>query len=86
MLKIPRENIVRKENDYPGITRQLDAIESRPLPPCFRCGSTDTAVTNVGIVGRTIALASASTKFHLRPNDKPGEFFCNTCRQYFDVL
>lgn len=86
MLKIPRENMVRKEKDYPGITRQLDEIENRPLPNCFRCGSEDTAVTNVGLVGRTILLASASTKFHLRPNGKPGEFYCNTCKQYFDVI
>ena len=86
MLKIPRQYIVGKEKDYPGIIKQLDEIEKRSLPNCFLCGSDDTAVVSVGVIGRTILLAGASTKFHLRPNGKPGEFYCNTCQKYFDVI
>ena len=56
------------------------------VPPCTRCGSSTTASVQVGLIGLTIRLAATCSKFKLIPNGpKPGEWFCNACRRFFDV-
>ena len=46
---------------------------------------TNTASVQVGVIGRTIYMASATSKFHRVPNSEQalGKYFCNRCRQYF---
>jgi hypothetical protein len=56
------------------------------VPPCPRCGTSNTASVQVGIVWITIWMASTCPKFKLIPNGpKPGNWFCNTCQKFFDV-
>ena len=71
---------------YPGVEEQLRRFQEAELPSCPHCGSNDTASVHVGIIGRTIYLASRTKKFHLVPNmtDRIGKFFCNACKKYFD--
>jgi hypothetical protein len=84
MLKIPMEKLQDYESDHPGITEQIWDFENAILPACSLCGSEDTADVQVGIIGRTIYIHSATTKFHLTPNGpKKGRYFCNSCRSYF---
>lgn len=83
MLKVDKKWLEVVEKNYNGITKMVEKYENMDLPKCPYCNSSDTAVTNVGIVGRSINLASATTKFHLRPNGKPGEYYCNNCKKYF---
>jgi len=55
------------------------------LPQCPRCGSKDTADVQCGIIGRTINIAAATTRFKLIPNGPaPGKYFCNACDEFFD--
>ena len=84
MLKATNEYLKKVEVLYPGIKGQIEHFENAELPSCKLCGSADTASTQVGVIGRSIHIAGATTKFHLRPNDKPGNYFCNKCRKYFD--
>ena len=85
MLKINKKELNQLEKDYPGIKEQIRSFEEATLPACPRCGSEDTADVQVGIIGRTINIAGATTKFHLMANGpKPGKYFCNTCREYFN--
>jgi hypothetical protein len=73
------------EKDYPGITSNIRFFDEAELPSCSHCGSSDTANVQVGVIGRTIAIAGMTRKFHLIANGpKPGKYFCRTCRQYFD--
>jgi hypothetical protein len=72
------------ENRYPGITESILRFERAELPACPRCGSQDTANVQVGLIGRTIDIAAATTKFKLIPNGpKPGAYFCNACGEFF---
>ena len=74
------------EQDYPGIGEQIERHQSAELPPCPHCGSESTAVVGVGAVGRAILLSSTCSKFKLIGNGpKPGEYFCNSCQQFFDA-
>lgn len=84
MLKIDEDTISRIEQKYPGIREQLLQFEGAILPACSRCGSEDTADVQVGVIGRTINLAAATTKFKLIPNGpKDDTYFCNTCEKFF---
>ena len=72
------------EEGYPGVKENINWFEKADLPRCSRCGSDDTATVQCGIIGRTINIVAATTKFHLLANGpKPGEYFCNACRKYF---
>lgn len=84
MLRITEEEIKQLESQYPGIAEQIWGFEEADLPACPVCGSTDTASVQVGMIGRTINIGAATTKFHLmlNGNDK-GIYFCNVCRQQF---
>lgn len=85
MIKVSPETILRMESQHPGITEQIEDFELMALPTCPKCCSQDTAAVNVGIIGRTINLAAATTKFHLRANGKPDDFYCNACKRYFPL-
>lgn len=83
MLTLGSEDLDRLESQHPGIAESIRRFEAADLPPCPKCKSSETASVQVGIVGRSIAIASATTKFHLRPNGRPGNYFCSSCGQYF---
>ena len=85
MLKVDKETLDRMETGYPGIVETILEFEQAPLPACSRCRSEDTADVQCGIVGRTINIAAATTKFKLIANGpKPGNHFCNTCNELFN--
>jgi len=84
MLKIGKRAIMHLESQYLGIAEQIEYFERAILPECGHCRSADTAVVQIGIIGRTIAIAGATSKFHLIPNGpKPDAYWCNGCRQFF---
>ena len=83
-LKVDKETLDRMEVLYPAIVQSIQYFENAALPTCIYCGSEDTADVQVGIIGRTIHIASATTKFELIPNGpKPGAFWCNACEKFF---
>lgn len=86
MIKISESQFKTYEQNYPGITEQILRYDNRVLPPCVFCGSTDTAVVLRGIVGRTLHLAFATSKVNLNAESGSRHFYCNTCRQPFDLL
>ena len=85
MLRVTEDSLERMKPLYPGIREAVAYYESLNLPRCAICASEDTAKVSAGIVGRSILVASATTKMHFRPNGRPAEYFCNKCRQYFEV-
>ena len=86
MLKISEADFYELECKYEGIVSQIRRFEESSLPDCPDCGTSDTAEVNVGIIGRTILLSAATTKFKLIPNaPKEGDYWCNECRTYFDT-
>ncbi len=85
MLKIDKETLNDMEKEHPGIGETILRFDEATLPVCFRCGSENTADVQVGIIGCTIYIAAATTKFVLIPNGpKPGKYFCNTCNEFFN--
>jgi len=85
MIKISKEDLEQMESQHPGIIEQIMSFENAQLPTCTHCGSEKTADVQVGIIGRTIYITTATTKFHLIPNGpRPGRYFCNQCRKFFD--
>ena len=68
-------------------TRILKQYTEMDVPRCTHCGATNTASVQVGIIGLTIRLAATCRKFKLLANGpKPGSWFCNECKAFFDVL
>jgi hypothetical protein len=65
MLKVDKENLGEMEIKYPGIRETILHFEETKLPVCPRCGSDDTASVQSGIIGRTINISAATTKFKL---------------------
>lgn len=85
MLKTDTMALRHLEEKYSGIGETIRSFEGMALPACPRCRSTDTASVNCGVIGRTIALAGATTKFRLIANGpKPGSYFCNVCEMFFE--
>jgi len=85
MLKITQAELEKMESQREGIIKSIMAYENENLPSCPHCGSGDTASVQVGIMGRTIYIAAATTKVKLIPNGpKQGEYFCHECGKYFD--
>jgi hypothetical protein len=85
MLKIDEETLDRMEELYPGIRETILRFENATLQACSHCGSENAADVQIGIIGRTIHIAAATTKFVVIPNaPKPGKYFCYTCKSYFD--
>ncbi len=85
MLKVDQKTLDKMESQYEGILKTIMYFENADLPVCPLCGSSDTADVQCGIIGRTIYLATATTKVTLVPSSPaPGTYFCNECRKYFD--
>lgn len=83
MLKISENRLREIEIEDPHIARAIREYENRILPDCTFCGSDNTAKVTVGIVSASMTLLFSTTKAHLRPNFLPGNYWCNTCRNYF---
>ena len=84
MLKVSKERLDEMETQHKGVVKTIMRFENADLPPCPHCQSANTADVQVGLVGRTMAIAGATTKFHLLANGpKPGRYYCNDCKQYF---
>jgi hypothetical protein len=84
VLTIDQSQLERLEEKYPGIGEQIRYFEDATYPACSRCGSEDTASVQCGIIGRTINIAAATTKFKLIPNGPaPGKYYCNSCNEFF---
>jgi hypothetical protein len=84
MLNITSRELARIESQYPGIGETIRRCEEAVLPGCPHCGSADAAALGRGIIGRTIALAAATTKFRLIGDGPlPGEHRCNRCHGFF---
>ena len=84
MLTVSEESIMNMDASYPGIAEQVHRFEAMEIPSCDKCGSGDTAIIQVGLVGRTMYLAMATTKFKLLPNyNGHGIYFCNSCKTQF---
>jgi hypothetical protein len=74
----------QEEKLYPGIRESIDRYKNSDLPVCKHCGSKNTAVVQIGIMGRTILLAGSTSKIKLLINGpKPGTYFCNDCKKFF---
>jgi hypothetical protein len=75
------------EDKYPGILQSVRQFEDAVLPECSYCGSEDTASVQCGVIGRTIYINGATSKFRLIGNGpKEGKYFCNTCEKYFGAI
>lgn len=84
MLNFGNRDLDELEERYPGIGKTIERFEAAELPDCTRCGSGNSADVQVGVIGRTIALSAATTKFKLVANGpKPGTYFCNDCGEFF---
>ena len=87
MLKIDKETQHWIEAKYPGIEASIRSREEVELPACSHCGSKNTASVACGVIGRTINIAAATTKFKLIPNGSGlGQYFCNTCDKFFNQI
>ena len=63
-----------------------DRFMRREVPPCTLCSSLNTASVQVGVIGLTIRLAATCRTFKLIANGpKPGNWFCNSCHQFFST-
>jgi hypothetical protein len=84
MLTTDEKTLDQMEEQHPGIRETILRIEEATMPACVRCGSDDTARVGCGIVGRTIYISAATTKFKLIPSGPaPGRYFCDTCSGFF---
>ncbi len=84
MLKVSQEAIDQMERQRPGMREMIEHYEAATYPPCQHCQSDHTAAVGVGVIGRTIDLSAATTKFKLVGNGpKSGDYFCNDCGRYF---
>ena len=86
MLKVDQKTLDEMEQQHKGIVKAIMFFENADLPICSHCRSNDTAEVRVGIIGRTIYLATATSKVKLVPNlsDRKGKYFCNNCEKFFD--
>jgi hypothetical protein len=86
MLKVDQNTLDEMERQHPGLVKTIMQFENDELPTCSHCTSSNTAMVNVGIVGRSIYLVTATTKVKLVPNavNQLGKYFCNACNKFFD--
>jgi len=66
------------------LKRMKTRYENLDLPACPFCQSKDTSAVIVGIVGMSLELSRRCKKVHLRANGRPGQYYCNECKEYFD--
>jgi len=84
MITIDEETIAKAELQYPGFRESLLRFDAKIIPPCPSCKSEDTASVTVGVVGRSIAFAVATSKLKLVPNRRGKEdLYCNNCNTFF---
>jgi hypothetical protein len=85
MLKVNQKMLDDMEQRYNGLVKTIMQFENAELPACSHCRSSDTAEVQVGIMGRTIYIAGATTKVKLVPNvkDRLGKYYCNECKKFF---
>jgi hypothetical protein len=88
MLRYSEKQLQRVEANYPGVRESIERFEAMDIPVCPSCSSDDTAVIQVGLIGRTMTIAGGTTKFKLIPNrSKPKwkrKYFCRACEETFD--
>ena len=85
MLKITDDAIQELDRRYPAFRSTLESYESLRLPVCPQCRSEDTATVAAGIIGRSLAMATATTKLKLVPNGHPGDYYCWSCDHFFST-
>jgi hypothetical protein len=68
MLKVSQEVIDQMERRRPGMRAMIEHYEVAMYPPCPHCQSDHVATVQVGVIGRTINLSAATTKFKLLAN------------------
>jgi hypothetical protein len=87
-LRISDTELNRLNDQYDGIRDQILHFESMDIPACSCCGSDDTAATQVGVIGRTMNIALATSKVKLIGNrtSSEGRHFCNACESFFDPI
>lgn len=67
MLKLSEKALDDLEVLYPGIKEQIMRFETAVFPRCVHSGSANTADVQIGLIGRTISISAATTKFKLIP-------------------
>ncbi|MBT4723583.1 MAG: hypothetical protein HN617_16960 [Planctomycetaceae bacterium] len=87
MLRYSEKQLQRVEANYAGVRESIERYEAMDIPACPSCSSDDTALIQVGLIGRTMAIAGGTTKFKLIPNrSKPKwnkMYFCRACEETF---
>jgi len=84
MLKMDKHELDEMEDVYPGITESIYRFENATLPECPYCGSEDTAQAQCGMMGRTIHICAATTKFKLcGMGPRLGTYYCHGCKEFF---
>ena len=83
MFKVGEDRLKSTKASHPGFIEMVNHFENADIPICPFCGSNDTATVNVGIIRLTMYLTMATTKFHLRANERPGDYYCNACKKYY---
>jgi hypothetical protein len=79
-----RERFAKMEEIYPGITKQIWHFENMTMPQCPFCDSEDTAIVQIGVIGRTIHIKAGTRKIKLLLNGpRPGDYYCYQCEKYF---
>ena len=85
-LQISNEALDKLDGQYEGIRDQILSFEAMELPRCTKCRSEDTAITQAGVIGRTINTAMATSKVKLLANGKgEGRYFCYARDSFFDA-
>ena len=85
MLRVGPAELEIMEQNYPGIKDQIISREELELPSCANCGSANTASVSVGLVGRSMSIAAATTRMKLISNGpSPGRYFCNDCNEFWE--
>ena len=87
MLRYSEKQLQRVEANYAGVRESIERFEAMDIPVCPSCSSDDTALIQVGLIGRTMTIAGGTTKFKLIPNrSKPKwnkMYFCRACEETF---
>ena len=88
MLRYSEKQLQRVEANYPGVRESIEHYEAMDIPVCPNCSSHDTALIQVGLIGRTMTIAGGTTKFKLIPNRSEPKwkrkYFCRACEETFD--
>ena len=85
VLKVVREQLFSLEEQYHGFIEHVARFETLTLPTCPVCGSELTAKCSAGIIGRTLALTTVTSKFKLTGYTRPAAFYCRDCGTLFEA-